>query len=263
MPVVNLYVNYWNYKMLITKAHIELFHIMFLRQFSSQIDHSLYAIKGGCNLRFFFNSVRYSEDLDIDIQIIQKLTLENKVNKILTSPLLLKSLQGHGVTNITSTSPKQTQTTQRWKIQVYTENSEMPLHTKIEFSRRNTNLDAELGVLSRQICQLYTLPPLRLPHYGLQEACIQKILALANRSFTQARDIFDLYHLLHIGTPIITMKKQTLRKAEDAILSIDYNDYKSQVISFLEPTHQQEYGDKSFWDIIANEVFQYLSGLES
>ena len=61
---------------------VELFHLMFLRQFNNNIASELYAIKGGCNLRFFFQSVRYSEDLDIDIQTIQKQTLENKVNKI-------------------------------------------------------------------------------------------------------------------------------------------------------------------------------------
>jgi predicted nucleotidyltransferase component of viral defense system len=28
-------------------------------------DKTLYALKGGCNLRFFFDSVRYSEDIDL------------------------------------------------------------------------------------------------------------------------------------------------------------------------------------------------------
>ena len=53
--------------MLVPKAQVELFHLLFLRLFSAQIEPDFYAIKGGCNLRFFFESVRYSEDLDIDV----------------------------------------------------------------------------------------------------------------------------------------------------------------------------------------------------
>ncbi|GAG45121.1 unnamed protein product, partial [marine sediment metagenome] len=47
------------------------------------------------------------------------------------------------------------------------------------------------------------------------------------------RDIFDIYHLLHVGTPpTLPMKKNILTKAEEALLSINFNDYKSQVINF-------------------------------
>jgi len=66
---------------------------MFLRQFDHQTAANLYAIKGGCNLRFFFNSYRYSEDLDLDVQTMQPQTLENKVNKIINTRPLLTLLQ--------------------------------------------------------------------------------------------------------------------------------------------------------------------------
>src|SRR3990167_10432680 len=102
------------------KMQVEIFHLLFLQQFSSQIAPTLYAIKGGCNLRFFFGSVRYSEDLDIDVVTIQKCTLENKVTKILKSPALLKLLNEYDITRINISSPKQTITTQRWKIQLHT-----------------------------------------------------------------------------------------------------------------------------------------------
>lgn len=244
------------------KAQIEIFHLMFLRQFSAQIDANLYAIKGGCNLRFFFDSVRYSEDLDLDVCIIQKQTLENKVNKILTSLSLLKLLQGYGITQIEITTPKQTSTTQRWKIQLHVDHTEMSYHTKIEFSRRHVIFYPEFGNVSMKTCQMYHLPPIRLSHYGLQEAISQKILALANRSLTQARDIFDLYHLLHIDKPpILFLKKTILTKAEEALLSIGFNDYKSQVINFLESAEQPKFDNKHYWETISNTVFLYLNGL--
>ncbi len=246
------------------KAHVELFHLMFLRQFSMQIETNLYAIKGGCNLRFFFGSVRYSEDLDLDVCTIAQETLENKVNKLLSSAPLLKLLQGCGVTRLEMTSSKQTSTTQRWKIQLHTEQAEMPYHTKIEFSRRNEKIKTELANVEMKICQTYRLPPMRLSHYGLTEAVTQKVLALAHRSLTQARDIFDLYFLLHLGKPKLSfsLKKNTVAQAEEALLSISFNDYKSQVVNFLEPEEQAVYRSKEYWATISNEVFHYLNGLE-
>lgn len=243
---------------------VELFHLMFLRQFSTQIDAKLYAVKGGCNLRFFFGSVRYSEDLDLDVHTIAQKTLENKVNKLLTSPSLLKLLQGYGITQFEVTSPKQTATTQRWKIRLYVQNTEMPYPTKIEFSRRSENLEAELAPVDMKICQMYRLPPMRLSHYGLKEAIIQKISALAHRSLTQARDVFDLYHLLHMGEPqqSLSLTKNTVEKAEEALLSISFNDYKSQVVNFLEPAEQAVYGQKDYWAALSNKVLYYLNGLE-
>lgn len=49
-------------------------------------DKGLIALKGGCNLRFFFGSVRYSEDMDLDVVVIAKETLKNQVDRLLKSP---------------------------------------------------------------------------------------------------------------------------------------------------------------------------------
>src|SRR3990167_1413048 len=246
------------------KAQVELFHLMFLRQFNMQIDTNLYAIKGDCNLRLFFSSVRYSEDLNLDIYTVAQETLENKVNKLLTSPPLLKLLQSYGITQLEVTAFKQTPTTQQWKVQIHTEQAEMPYHTKIEFSWRNEKIQTELASVDMKICQAYRLPPMRLSHYRLTDAITQKVLALAHRSLTQARDIFDLYFLLHLGKPKLSfaLKKNTLTQAEEALLSISFNDYKSQVVNFLEPEEQAVYNKKEYWSEISNEVFHYLNGLE-
>ncbi len=64
---------------------VEQFHLLFLNQLGQKLDKRLYALKGGCNLRFYFNSIRYSEDIDIDVQTIAPLTLRNKVNQILNA----------------------------------------------------------------------------------------------------------------------------------------------------------------------------------
>lgn len=50
------------------RVAVEQFHLLFLEQLGKVVDKQLTALKGGCNLRFFLKSIRYSEDMDIDIQ---------------------------------------------------------------------------------------------------------------------------------------------------------------------------------------------------
>lgn len=240
------------------KMQVEVFHLLFLQQFSSQIASTLYAIKGGCNLRFFFDSVRYSEDLDIDVLTIQKHTLENKVNKILRSRTFLKLLQEYAIHRIIFSSSKQTHTTQRWKLQLWG-NFDLPLNTKIEFSRRHEKYAGELGNVTLKICQQYHLAPTRLSHYGIHDAIAQKISALAHRSQTQARDIFDLYHLLHIASPEKLDITQHIKNTALSVLqSICFTDYQSQVIHFLESDKQKIFDSKNYWDEMSAQVRHYL-----
>ncbi len=74
--------------MLTPQENVEIFHLIFLDQLGRKIEKNFYALKGGCNLRFFLKSIRYSEDIDLDIQTIAKETLQNKVRKILNSDSL-------------------------------------------------------------------------------------------------------------------------------------------------------------------------------
>src|SRR5260370_39275203 len=64
------------------KQAIELFHLLFLQQLGTRADKGLYALKGGCNLRFFFRSIRDSDDLDLDVHTIAKDTPRKSVNQI-------------------------------------------------------------------------------------------------------------------------------------------------------------------------------------
>jgi hypothetical protein len=47
---------------LTNKQHVELFHLLFIEQLSQKLDKRLYAVKGGCNLRFFLGSIRFKWD---------------------------------------------------------------------------------------------------------------------------------------------------------------------------------------------------------
>ena len=141
---------------------MELFHLLFLSQLGRKLDKKLYAIKGGCNMRFYFNSIRYSEDMDIDIQIINKDTLYKNVNQILNSTPFKYILQTHDMEILNTSTPKQTSTTQRWKISLKSPASTLPLHTKIEFSRRKFGGDINFEV--NQSSDIKTI--FAYAHYG-------------------------------------------------------------------------------------------------
>ena len=56
----------------------EVFHLLFLERLLRLSDPSLYVLKGGLNLRFFFNSPRFSEDMDLDVLGGSVATLEEE-----------------------------------------------------------------------------------------------------------------------------------------------------------------------------------------
>ena len=62
---------------------IELFHISFLASLGRRLDPARYVLKGGANLRYFFDSVRYSADIDLDLLGVPAWNLEKKVDDLL------------------------------------------------------------------------------------------------------------------------------------------------------------------------------------
>src|SRR4051812_40393820 len=95
---------------------VDKFHLLFLMQLGARIDKKLYALKGGCNLRFFWKSIRYSEDIDFDVHTTSKETLRKNVNQILDSPGFKQILASSKMELGSRSESKQTETTQRWKV---------------------------------------------------------------------------------------------------------------------------------------------------
>src|SRR5262245_55478025 len=107
---------------------VELFHLLLLDQIGRKIDKSHYALKGGCNLRFFLKSIRYSQDMDLDVHTIRKETLRHAINRILSSTPFSLILRAKQMEIVAFSEPKQTETTQRWKIQIKVPSSAVPVH---------------------------------------------------------------------------------------------------------------------------------------
>src|SRR5438034_6483313 len=95
---------------------VEQFHLLFLVQLGARIDKKLYSLKGGCNLRFFWKSIRYSQDIDFDVHTIDRETLRKNVNRILKDTGFRRILTPHKIEILQFSEPKQTDTTQRWKV---------------------------------------------------------------------------------------------------------------------------------------------------
>lgn len=243
------------------KQAVEHFHLLFLEQFSAKIDKNLYALKGGCNLRFFFNSIRYSEDIDLDVHTTSSQTLQKNVESILGSQPFKMKLLSNQIEISSFSASKQTHLTQRWKIQLSIRGSMLPINTKIEFSRRNIAGIRKFEALNSTIISEYNVKPFLINHYDGPSALVQKIDALANRTETQARDIFDLYLLIAQNVRVDRLSEATRSHIPLAIenaSNIGFAEYKSQVVSYLLFDHQRSYDSHSLWDDIVLSVIGYL-----
>lgn len=245
----------------------EIFHLEFLGRFSREIKHDCYALKGGVNLRFFFNSIRYSEDMDIDVFNTAKGTLIEKVMSILKNKSFIEILNTYRIQNVNPPNilkSKQTDTTQRFKIHLITQSGE-DLLTKIEFSRRKSKGTYKVQQVSKSILRQYRMPPLFFSHFDLESAIIQKITALAKRSIIQVRDVFDIFILsTQIGGEekfTKNLSREIIKAANNNIFEISYAEYVNSVVSYLSLEDQNKYRNKSYWEEIQINTSQFLEGM--
>jgi predicted nucleotidyltransferase component of viral defense system len=238
---------------------IELFHLAFLRVLQGRLNQDLYVLKGGANLRYFFESLRYSEDIDLDAHGIEVWKLEETVDGVLESPALKTLLRGGRIAIAEISKPKQTDTTQRWKVGLSLPGRDQPLRTKIEFSRRNGDDRHILEAVPGRIVAPYALPSPSLRHYLAEAACEQKVEALEARNETQARDVFDLSLLLRRDPALAAPLDPGLReRAAERAMELDYRAFRDQVLRFLDPEIAELYRDPASWEELRGFVVERL-----
>ena len=245
------------------KEYIEIFHLIFLRHLENKLDKTLYTLKGGCNLRFFFKSIRYSEDIDFDIQIINKETLRTKINKLLNNIDFKNCIKNYQIEIHQISEAKQTETTQRWKINLKIANIATIVPTKIEFSKRiNFNKEeTDFIKIDPELIQKYKMYPIMINHYTLKAAFNQKINALIHRTETQARDVFDLQLLIDAGASLQDLNLELKNKVPVAIenlININFPTFKSQVVGYLLAEYQNYYNKPQIWQEIQNRIKNFL-----
>ncbi len=226
----------------------ELFHVAFLELLSKRLDPTRYVLKGGANLRYFLGSVRYSEDIDLDVAGVPAWRLAEKVGSALSSVPMQVLLRASGLRVAESSNPKHTETTQHWKVAVEAPGHSELIRTKIEFSYREGQGQYRLEPIPGQVVAPYALRPPVVQHYVGDTPLEQKALALAGRSETQARDVFDLELLLrHRPLPSGSLDPDVLTEAAERALQLPYAAFRDQVLPFLEPEAVELYQGEEAW----------------
>lgn len=244
---------------------IELFHLAFLGVLQVRMNQDNYVLKGGANLRYFFGSPRYSADIDFDAVDISSWKLGDKVDEVLASRSLPMIIRTQGLTVSEVTKPKQTETTQRWKVALRLPEQRELIRTKIEFSHRGNDRRNRLEQVPPQVVERYALRPPTVRRY-LPEAMIeQKIYALGERAETQARDVFDL-DLLFRQFPKIAQPGaigiDRVDVAIDRVLEFSFEAFQSLIVRFLEPEVVELYDRPEVWDEMQRYVVDRLVSLK-
>lgn len=240
---------------------IEIFHLLFSHRLSAKLDRNLFCLKGGCNLRFFFRSIRYSEDIDFDVHTVSVETLKKNVAKILDDVSFSAMLRHQGLEIASWSEPKQTSTTQRWKAQIKITGQAIAIPTKVEFSRRkDEHTDGVIEPIHPGLINEYRLQPILMQHYPLTRAIEQKIGALIGRAETQARDVIDLKILKDQLPKNFSLETSTAdrEKAVTTLMSVSHDDFKSQVWPYLQSDYQDFYKDKKAWSQLQDDVLRFL-----
>ncbi len=250
----------------------EIFHLEFLSWLGRSLKPGDYCLKGGANLRFFFGSIRYSEDMDMDVGGIEVHALRDAVMKILASPRFQGNLRPFGVERVVppdTVRAKQTETTQRFKVHLVTSAGE-DLFTKVEFSRRGFKGTTVFEPVTDAVLRSYKLSPLLVPHYDIRSALAQKVAALATRSVIQARDIFDLYMLSSRFDPDAAggrpasearLSEAQVKKAHDNVFEVSFEQFRDTVGSYLAPDDRGVYDSAPLWDEMKLKTAQFIEEL--
>lgn len=243
---------------------VEFFHLAFLQVLPARLDQDHYVVKGGTNLRYFFESLRYSQDIDLDAVAIEPWKLEARVDEVLASPATQLLLRSGGLALHDATKPKQTDTTQRWKLSVASSGRRETVRTRIEFSHRVTDQRRILEAVPDRVVAPYALRAPTLLHYTAAAAIEQKIEALAQRSETQARDVFDLELLLRRHRAVIgagEIEPNIFEVAEERLFELPFEAFRDQVLPFLDPEVVELY-DLAAWEQMQNFVGERLMELQ-
>lgn len=237
---------------------VEFFHVAFLEVLSRRLDPARYVLKGGANLRYFFDSVRYSEDIDLDLLGAPSWSVEKKVDDVLGSSPLTALLRIGGLQVAEFSKSKQTETTQRWKIAIDAASHPQRIRTKLEFSHRDARQGYRLEAIPSRIVEPYALRAPSVQHYTANAAAEQKAIALAQRSETQARDVFDLDLLLRRNLlPAGSVDTEILLEAGNRALQLPFAAFRDQVLPFLEPDQVELY-DADAWEQMQTFVAEKL-----
>jgi hypothetical protein len=242
---------------------IEFLHLAFLQVLPTRLPVTEYVVKGGANLRLFFDSRRRSQDIDLDYVGSAFWRAEERVDAVLASRAFTDLLRLQGVELVDVAKTKQTDTTRRWKFAV--QGGGAWLNSKIEFSARgNTDPEVSFDIARSDIGRATGLRAVRANHYLAPAATRQKIHVLAERKETEPRDVFDLDLLVSKYPDEVRpgdVAPDLAAKASDAAFAIPFEAYEELVVEYLEDEFVEIYDRREVWDEMVTRVAEFLETL--
>lgn len=244
----------------------EAVHILLLHELMRIGGGHSVILKGGVNLRLFFASVRYSEDMDLDGEPEFSSAIRGTIRKVFEDRGFLNSLRSLGLRGLDPGEGvnKDTDTVFRHKFHVIGR-GDIRYPTKIEVSFR-PRFEPDIALVEQvPTCFVEDYvglgASLRVPHYNLPAAVRQKVEALAGRTVVQARDVFDLHVLgltepggelaMHIGQHV---RADRLSLAIQRTYDITFDEFEGQVVEFLADEARATYGTREAWDEVRLRV---------
>ena len=195
----------------------EIVHLLILRELAGIRRGTGITVKGGVNLRLFFGSVRYSEDMDLDGTDPASEAIRRWLTDMFENTAFTRRLQAFGIRGLDpGEGPnKDTETTFRYKFGVIVPGG-IWYSTKVEVSFRSRHAGdrAVLEPPAAEIPKSYGLDVFDVRHYVKEAAIRQKLDALGGRREVQARDVFDLHVL--VPEPVSEKLVTLLAKQLDA-----------------------------------------------
>lgn len=246
----------------------EAVHVLILQRLADVREGTATVLKGGVNLRLFFGSPRYSEDMDLDGDLSASMAIRDAITAFIEDGSAVKSLRKLGIRGIDpGDGPnKDTDTTFRYKFRVLARGSiEYPTKVEVSFRDKVADEQIEVAMPSRQAIKEYlgTGNQLLVRHYTRNPAIRQKIVALAARSAVQARDVFDL-HVLNpeqadssgatIGYLSGTIESEILQQAHDRALGMSYEEFEGQVLEYLAEDMRERFLSRESWEELQLQV---------
>ncbi|HSU98198.1 MAG TPA: nucleotidyl transferase AbiEii/AbiGii toxin family protein [Gemmatimonadaceae bacterium] len=250
----------------------EAFHVALLRRLAPTGGIPRWRLKGGVNLRLFFGSPRYSEDMDLDADLNARLTLRRELIKHLGDSYFRRSLATLGIRDVLTdrTAAKDTETTLRSKLRLVAQGG-VPLPTKVEISFRDPRAGDEAvadpvpDAIALRYLEADDLP-LVVPHYPRTAALRQKIAALALRTAVQSRDIFDLAILTQqtlIGIDLLWLRARLddglLTEAYTRALAVPEIAFRGEVLEFIDEPARERYATR--WEELQLFVADLISAI--
>lgn len=235
----------------------EAVHLLILQEFAGLASAQAVILKGGVNLRLFFGSVRYSEDMDLDGEPHLRDAIRGCIRGIFTDNAFLGRLRSIGIRGLDpGEGPnKDTETTFRYKFGVIMQ-GDIRYPTKVEVSFR-VRYAGDLSVTEEPAAKffdVYDLDPCAVRRYRREAAVRQKIDALGGRSQVQARDVFDLSVLVGAAYDeellrfiAAGLSTERLNEALDRTYTITFDEYEGRVLEFLSDEDRRRYGSEDNW----------------